>query len=70
MSDPNFLEQAANLAKNAGIDTSSLIDNVAAHVPGGETVAQVLKSGMDMATNQGASSEAGESESSNSDPEA
>ena len=64
MSDPNFLEQAANLAKNAGIDTSDLIDGVASHVPGGDAVAQVLKTGLDMATNKGASSEAGESENS------
>ncbi len=70
MSDPNFLEQAANLAKSAGIDTSAVIDNVASHVPGGETVAQVLKTGLDMVTNQGANSEAGESESDNSERDA
>ncbi len=70
MSDPNFLEQAAELAKNAGIDTSSVIDSVAGHVPGGETVAQVLKTGLDMATNQGANSEDSEDEIDSSEQDA
>ncbi len=64
MSDPNFLEQAANLAKSAGIDTSDIIDNVSSQVPGGETVAQLLKTGLNMATSQGSSENEGESENS------
>jgi hypothetical protein len=67
MSDPNFLEQAANLAKSAGIDTSDVIDNVSSHIPGGEAVAQVLKTGMDMVTSNGSD---GAGESANSEPEA
>jgi hypothetical protein len=70
MSDPNFLEQAAELAKNAGIDTSEVIDSMASHLPGGETVAQVLKTGLDMATNQGANSEDSEDEIDSSEQEA
>ena len=64
MSDPNFLEQAANLAKSAGIDTSDVIDNVSSHVPGGEAVAQVLKTGLNMATSHGSSEAEGESDTS------
>ena len=60
MSDPNFFEQASAMAANAGIDTSSLIDNVAEHVPGGEAVAGVLKTGLEMATNKADNSEASE----------
>jgi hypothetical protein len=60
MSDPNLIEQASALAANAGIDTSSLIDAVAAHVPGGEAVAGVLKTGVDLATNKASDSEEGE----------
>ncbi len=60
MSDPNFIEQASALAANAGIDTSSVIDSVAAHVPGGEVVAGVLKTGLDMATNKADNSEESE----------
>ncbi len=67
MSDPNFLEQAANLAKSAGIDTSDVIDSVSSHIPGGESVAQVLKTGMDMVTSHGSSSNDGEGESDNSE---
>lgn len=67
MSDPNFLEQAANLAKSAGIDTNEVIDIVSAHIPGGEAVAQVLKTGMDMVTSPGSSAEsAGENDNSES----
>ena len=57
MSDPNFIEQATALAANAGIDTSSAIDAVAAHIPGGEAVAGVLKTGLDLATNKADNSE-------------
>jgi hypothetical protein len=60
MSDPNFIEQASALAANAGIDTSSVIDAVSAHVPGGEAVAGVLKTGLNMATNKADNSEASE----------
>jgi hypothetical protein len=69
MSDPNFLEQAANLAKSAGIDTNDVIDSVSGHIPGGEAVAQVLKTGMDMVTSPGSSAD-GAGESDNSEPEA
>jgi hypothetical protein len=51
MSGSNFFEQALDLAANAGIDTSSVIDSVAARIPGGEAVAGVLKTGLEMATN-------------------
>lgn len=57
MSDPNFFEQAVNLAKSAGIDTSDIIDKISGQVPGGDTVAQVLKTGLNMATSQGSSEE-------------
>jgi uncharacterized protein YidB (DUF937 family) len=68
MSDPNFLEQAANLAKSAGIDTNEVIDSVSSHIPGGEAVAQVLKTGMDMVTSPGSSPDgAGESDNSESE---
>jgi hypothetical protein len=71
MSGSNFFEQALNLAKSAGIDTSDVIDKISSQVPGGETVAQVLKTGLNMATNQGSSEENdGEVESDNSDQEA
>jgi hypothetical protein len=71
MSGSNFFEQAANLAKSAGIDTSDLIDKVSSQVPGGDTVAQVLKTGLNMATSQGSSEENdGEVESENSEQEA
>jgi hypothetical protein len=72
MSDPNFLEQAANLAKSAGIDTSDVIDSVSSHVPGGDAVAQLLKTGLNMATGQGSSENegAGEVESDNSEQDA
>jgi chaperonin GroEL (HSP60 family) len=50
MSDPNFIEQASALAANAGIDPSNVIDAVSAHVPGGEAVAGVLKTGVDLVT--------------------
>jgi hypothetical protein len=70
MSDPNFFEQAANLAKSVGIDTSEVIDNVSSHVPGGEAVAQVLKTGLNMATSHGSSENEGEGGSDNSEQEA
>jgi hypothetical protein len=70
MSDPNFLEQAANLAKSAGIDTNDVIEKVSGHIPGGEAVAQVLKTGMDMATSHGSSANDGTGESENSESEA
>jgi hypothetical protein len=60
MSDPNFFEQASALAANAGIDTSSLIDNVAERIPGGEAIAGVLKTGLEMATNKADNSEESE----------
>jgi hypothetical protein len=53
MSGPNFFEQALNLAKSAGIDTSEVIDKISSQIPGGDTVAQVLKTGLNMATSQG-----------------
>jgi hypothetical protein len=52
-----FNEQASALAANAGIDTSTVVDAVAAHVPGGEAVAGMLKTGLDMATNKNSDSE-------------
>jgi hypothetical protein len=71
MSGSNFFEQALNLAKSAGIDTSDVIDKISSQVPGGDTVAQVLKTGLNMATNQGSNEENdGEVESDNSDQEA
>jgi chaperonin GroEL (HSP60 family) len=60
MSDPNFIEQASALAANAGIDAANVIDTVAAHVPGGEAVAGMLKTGLDMATNKTDDSEESE----------
>jgi hypothetical protein len=62
MSGSNFFEQAANLAKSAGIDTSDIIDKISSQVPGGDTVAQVLKTGLNMATSQGSSENEGQGE--------
>lgn len=65
MSDPNIAEQAGNFALDAGIDTAAdgflnnLIDGVASHIPGGEAVAQVLKTGVDLAANNAINSEIG-----------
>ena len=70
MSEPNFLDQALNLAKTAGIDTSDLIDGVASKIPGGDAVAQLLKTGLSMAGNEEADSEAGEAESDTSEQDA
>jgi hypothetical protein len=62
MSGSNFFEQAANLAKSVGIDTSDVIDSISSKVPGGDAVAQVLKTGLSMSTNQGSSETEGEGE--------
>ena len=65
MSDPNIAEQAGNFALDAGIDTAAdgflnnLIDGVSSHIPGSEAVAQVLKTGVDLAANNAINSEIG-----------
>jgi hypothetical protein len=69
MSDPNFLEQALNLAENAGIDTSSIIDGVADKLPGGDLAAGLLKSTLGL-NNQGDDSEDGETASDSSEQDA
>lgn len=69
MSGSNLFEQAANLAKSAGLDTSDIIDNVSSHVPGGDAVAQVLKTGLNMATSQESSQDEGEAEVASDDSE-
>ncbi len=68
MSDPNFLEQALNLAENVGIDTSSLIDGVADKLPGGDLAAGLLKSSLGI--DQGDDSEDGETASDSSEQDA
>jgi hypothetical protein len=65
MSDPNFLEQALNLAENVGIDTSSIIDGVADKLPGGDLAAGLLKSSLGIDD-----SEDGETESDSSEQDA
>jgi hypothetical protein len=52
MSDPNMLDQAMDFARNAGINPDDLIDGVASKVPGGDMMAQVLKTGMNAASNR------------------
>jgi len=58
-----MVEQAGNFALDAGVDTAAdgfinnLIDGVASHLPGGETMAQVLKTGVDLAANNAINSE-------------
>jgi hypothetical protein len=69
MSDPNFLEQALNLAENVGIDTSSIIDGVADKLPGGDLAAGLLKSTLGL-NNQGDDSEDGETASDSSEQDA
>ena len=70
MSEPNFLDQALNLAKTVGIDPADVIDNVAGHVPGGDTVAQIAKAGLGMMNNQSANAETGEAEADTSEQDA
>jgi hypothetical protein len=69
MSDPNFLEQALNLAENVGIDTSSIIDGVADKLPGGDLAAGLLKSTLGL-NNQEDDSEDGETASDSSEQDA
>lgn len=63
MSDPNFVEQAGAFAADAGIDTAAdgvlnnLIDAVDSHIPGGEALSGVLKTGVDLAANNAINSE-------------
>ena len=63
MSDPNFAEQAGAFAADAGIDTAAdgvlnnVIDAVASHIPGGEAIAGVVKTGVDLAANNAINSE-------------
>ncbi len=63
MSDPNFAEQAGAFAADAGIDTAAdgainnVIDAVASHIPGGEALSGVLKTGIDLAANNAINSE-------------
>lgn len=63
MSDPNFAEQAGAFAADAGIDTAAdgvlnnLIDAVSSHIPGGEGMSSVLKTGIDLAANNAINSE-------------
>ncbi len=66
MSDPNFVEQAGAFAADAGIDTAAdgvinnVVDAVASHIPGGETLSGVLKTGLDLAANNAINSEVNE----------
>jgi hypothetical protein len=63
MSNTNPLEQAMDFARNAGINTDDLIDSVASKVPGGDMMAQVLKTGMNAADNRDDSGDAQTQES-------
>jgi hypothetical protein len=63
MSNTNPLEQAMDFARNAGINTDDLIDSVASKVPGGDMMAQVLKTGMNAADNRDDSEDAQTQES-------
>ncbi len=63
MSDPNFAEQVGTFAADAGIDTAAdgvinnAIDALASHLPGGEALSGVLKTGVDLAANNAINSE-------------
>jgi len=57
MSDPNPLQQAGDFAADAAIDTAADnlinqgIDAIAAHIPGGNLVEQMLKTEVDQVVN-------------------
>ncbi|MGA7934369.1 MAG: hypothetical protein WCA35_12550 [Kovacikia sp.] len=57
MSDPNFAQEAGDFAADAAIDTTvdgfvnQAIDGIASHIPGGEMVDQMLKTGVDLEIN-------------------
>ncbi len=57
MSDPNFTEQAEEFGVDAAIDTTadnlinSIIDGVAAHIPGAEGFEQMLNTEVDQVIN-------------------
>ncbi len=63
MSDPNFAQQAGDFAADAAVDTTvdgflnQAIDAVASHIPGGEMVDQMLKTGVDLDVNNTINSE-------------
>jgi uncharacterized membrane protein len=63
MSDPNFAEQAGAFAADAGIDTAvdgvlnNVIDAVTSHIPGGEAIDGMLKTGIDLNVNNAINAE-------------
>jgi hypothetical protein len=67
-SKPNLAEEAAGFAADATIDTAadapinSVIDAVASHIPGGQMVDQVAKTGIDLAANNAINAEVGKVE--------
>jgi hypothetical protein len=67
-SKPNLAEEAAGFAADATIDTAAdrpinaVIDAVAEHVPGGQMIDQVAKTGIDLAANNAINAEVGKIE--------
>jgi hypothetical protein len=65
---PNMAEQVAGFAADATIDTAAdkpinaVIDAVAEHLPGGQMIDQVAKTGVDLAANNAINAEVGKVE--------
>jgi hypothetical protein len=65
---PNFVEQAGNFAADATIDTGAdgvinrFVDGVAGHLPGGEGIDTIAKTGIDLAANNAINAEVGKLE--------
>jgi hypothetical protein len=61
--EPNMAQQVGNFALDASVDTAAdgfinnLIDGVASHLPGGEMLETVLKTGVDLAANNAINAE-------------
>jgi hypothetical protein len=65
---PNFVEEAGSFAADATVDTAAdgfinrAVDAVAEHLPGGEAVDQIAKTGVDLAANNAINAEIGKVE--------
>jgi hypothetical protein len=60
---PNIIEEAGSFAADATVDTAAdgfinrAVDAVAEHLPGGEAVDQIAKTGVDLAANNAINAE-------------
>ena len=65
---PNLAEKVGSFAVDASVDTAadgainSMIDGVASHLPGGQMIDSVLKTGVDLAANNAINAEIGKVE--------